>query len=49
MTKTLDISDEITYADSTAIVRDTDDGSIQVEIGISGSVVVSVSTNNDIK
>ena len=39
--------DEITYADSTTIIRDTDDGSIQVEIGISGFVVVSVSSNND--
>ena len=40
---------EITYADAdaTAITRDTDDGSIQVEIGIGGSVVVSVSTKND--
>ena len=38
---------EITYTDSTEIIRDSDDGSIQVEIGISGFVVVSVSSNND--
>ena len=39
---------EITYADAdaTPITRELD-GSIQVEIGISGSVEISVSTNND--
>ena len=38
---------EITYSDSTLITRDEEDGSIQVTIGTTGPVSVTVSTIND--